>query len=1094
MTSILNNSTKNKKSNSLFLSTILVLCLASFSSIEAQLLWSDASTWGGIKPVAGEDVTIPNGTHILLNEPVPDLGNLVIEGVLEFDRQDLNLTAEQITITGRLEIGTEAQPFTHQAIITLNGTDSEASHNRGIMVMGGELELHGTPPVIPWTKINAHAEPNDMSLTLMESVNWGNTDEIVIGPTDYYIAGNGISISQAINLTNVNGQNLDLAEGINAQHWGLLQYATPTGLSLTNDNPVVPPSTEGDTPTVLDERAPVGNLSRNIVVQAPDDALWNNEGYGVHIMIMRMGADDSNVGEAHLNGVEIRRGGQRGDLGRYPFHWHMLSYEGTQTFADATGQYIRNSVINVSQNRGIVVHGTNGTEVSNNIVYNVRGHGIFTEDASERRNVFDGNLVLHVRNPDPGFALKNHEASVNAGRGSSGFWISNPDNTVINNTAADCQTNGFWLAFTAQTWGLSAGIDLNPSRTLFGVFDNNTAHSNGLEGIMLDWVEVDANGTVSPFQYWSTTVGENIGWPFDELRRFDLTRYKTWKNGSKGIWDRAVWPTNTEVVSADNCGRFFAGSGADGIIERSLVIGTSLNHLMNGTDRPGWTGEVPPAAFATYHSAFDIKENIVINFDAVENTMSGVFATNDYYLRPVEKGQLRNTDNLIINSHPGVKLVADFPHFALAGALWDPHGTWGGTPNKWLVYDTPFYTAGQTPETVSGGAITGGVLVDGPFYGFNDFVVNENNIRWEDFMEINVTRLDDSFNSLGTWTVDEAQNGWLLAHMRHFAAHPDDYYSLEFPNIEEVNDIGITVTNMLTTDEVLVLGLEYSGNYNIEQVYSSSDWNYMTEGHTIAPSYQYKHVFTPVASREDVINSAGETYWHDTANDMVWVKIQGGIDQQFNDEDYPPHADELLYRQFWLRVWGSEAALAVEGLDFSARVFEKEKVKLNWTTRSEIDNDFFTIQRSLDGQNWEVLSKVNALSNTSNSSQNYTFIDEKPLDGLSYYRLKMTDVNGFSQWSKVVEVDWSGKDEGIGVFYPNPNQEDKVYLNYQNGSGTQWQISVFDMAGQLVAQRQKAVLQGNGVLELDLAEIGKGIFVVKIEDGQRSVVRKLVKQ
>src|SRR5690606_29007194 len=103
------------------------------------------------------------------------------------------------------------------------------------------------------------------------------------------------------------------------------------------------------------------------------------------IMIMETGAS------AHVDGVEIRRGGQRGRLGRYPFHWHRLSYDNTQFLGDATGQYLRNSTINESRNRGIVIHATNGVTVENNIIYNVLGHALFTEDAVERDNVITGN-------------------------------------------------------------------------------------------------------------------------------------------------------------------------------------------------------------------------------------------------------------------------------------------------------------------------------------------------------------------------------------------------------------------------------------------------------------------------------------------------------------------------------------------------------------------------------------------------------------------------------------------------------------------------------------------------------------------------------
>jgi hypothetical protein len=57
-------------------------------------------------------------------------------------------------------------------------------------------------------------------------------------------------------------------------------------------------------------------------------------------------------------------------------------------------------VVNESANRGVVIHGTNGVEVSRNVIFDIEGHGIFTEDAVERRNLIDGNLVLRIRNPN----------------------------------------------------------------------------------------------------------------------------------------------------------------------------------------------------------------------------------------------------------------------------------------------------------------------------------------------------------------------------------------------------------------------------------------------------------------------------------------------------------------------------------------------------------------------------------------------------------------------------------------------------------------------------------------------------------------------
>lgn len=1067
-------------------------------AIFSQSLWSDPATWSsGMVPILNEDVEIEAGMHVILDTHTPDLGALTINGILEFADQDLNLTADYIMVMGEFLVGSEATPYTHQATITLNATDPNENimgmGTRGIMVMGGRLELHGQAPTIPWTKINAHAPAGATSLSLMENPGWNVNDEIVIAPTDYYDE-TGVLYSQKVNLTAINGTQLTIDNGLNAFRWGLIQYATNSGMSLSNANLVTPPAASGFTPTELDQRAPVGNLTRNIVVQAPEDALWTNDGFGVHIMVMRFGAGmvmcGVTPGCARLNGVEIRRGGQRNRLGRYPFHWHMLSYEGNQTLPDATGQYIRNSSVNTSSNRGIVIHGTNGVEVSNNVIYDINGHGIFLEDGVERRNTIDGNLVLHVRNTFDVLnypTLKEHEEGSFFSRGASCFWLSNPDNTVINNTAADSGTNGFWMAFPDTIFGASSLVPMKPSRILFGTFDNNTSHSHLMEGIMLDFVEVNETGEVFPHQYVSTTDGQDPSWPWATLSRFNLTRYKTWKNGSKGIWDRGVWATNFEVVSADNCGRYFAGSGADGIIERSLVVGTSLNHMMNGLDRPLHTGEVEPAAFATYHSAFDIYDNIVIDFPPVGNTMSGAFATNDYYIRPVEKGQIRNTNNLVINSHPGVKLEADFPYFALAGALWDPNGAWGGTPGDWLVYDQPFFTYGQIPTVIApGSATTGGVLVEGPFYGFNEFVINQANIRWEDYMEIHVERLDEAFSTVGTWTVEEAQQGWPLAHMRHFAAHYDDYYQLEFPTIPEVNDVGISVSNMITTDDDLVVAIEYSGNYTIDQVYTSTYWDYMAAGHTTAPTYANKHVYTPVASRQAVLDSSGETYWQDTANDLVWIKIQGGIQQTWDPASYAPHSDELLYWLFYLRVWGSQNPLPVELISFHADLKDNRKVEINWETASETQNELFTVQRSADGEQWEDLVFVEGAGNSSELLK-YAVMDENPLFGTSYYRLKQMDINGKISFSEMEAIHFE-QDVFVSLS-PNP-AGDFIYLKLKEYR-TAIEVAINDAKGKNVFFQKFDNLQD---LELDISNFNSGVYFVKVKSGGGLNVLKMVKE
>ncbi|MEO8096245.1 MAG: G8 domain-containing protein [Acidobacteriota bacterium] len=154
----------------LFLSLLVpaFLVLGGYSVVKAQQgssstavkggRWSDAATWAD-KKVPGKDavVTIEKDMNVVLDVSPPELHGLTINGKLSFaDNKDLELTTEWIMLHGELEIGTEAKPHTRNAAITLTnnvpGEDVQAMGDRGIMLMGGTLNLHGNRKD-SWTKL-----------------------------------------------------------------------------------------------------------------------------------------------------------------------------------------------------------------------------------------------------------------------------------------------------------------------------------------------------------------------------------------------------------------------------------------------------------------------------------------------------------------------------------------------------------------------------------------------------------------------------------------------------------------------------------------------------------------------------------------------------------------------------------------------------------------------------------------------------------------------------------------------------------------------------------------------------------------------------
>lgn len=860
-------------------------------SVTVANLWSDPKTWeSGQVPGDNAEVVIPQDKTVILDVTPPALNNLTILGTLVFAEQNLDLTTGWIMVHGALKIGSEFEPFTHKAILTLTADnideDVMGMGTRGILLMGGRLELYGATPNLTWTKLNASAATGAISLTLKDSVDWKKDDEVVIAPTDFF-PHNSLNnpaptfvSTEKTKVSAVNGLSLTITDSLQKARWGMLQYVNDSGLTLTPTTSV--------TPLVLDERAAVGNLTRNIVIQGAKDTLWDNEGFGAQIMAMHGAV-------LKLDGVEMRRMGQLGRERRYPIHWHMLSYnEDTGAeLGDATGQFVRNSSVHTSKNRCVVIHGTNGVTFSNNICYDITGHAVFLEDAVERRNIIENNLVLKVRDVPATKRFLEHDDTA------SGFWLTNPDNIVRGNLAADAEGKGFWLAFPKQTLGLSSKVSFRPDRTPFGIFEDNTAHSS-IEGIHFDNVPTKADsGKTEGNKYIPMQVGYNqsveVDYNTKNWLRFRLERVTVFKNGTNwgngAFWNRVSWPDYVNWVSADNTGAFFAGAGDNGRITESLIIGSSLN------DSPSPNKNLPLVALASYHSTFDMDNNVIVNFPFLaKHPGSGAFKTDDYYITAVDKGLVRNPDNRLINSHPGYRVLPpalrtdDNPNdnWTLAGALWDPHGYWGPKGNFW-VYDVPFLTSGATCIQVQP-AGQNGSSCDGEYYGVGDYLTDFDTNRYNFRAPLEVIRQDNAGNEIGRWTVADGNVSNMLGNMRHFAAYTGGNYIVRFPKrtgsgYDLPKRFEASISNAYRVDDWFMLGMSFDGSVTPSSV-------------TLTSNSNVKRTMRAALSLADVVASQGDKYWQDTAQNVLWVKIVGGLPSDAGEEN----SDTYLYRSMRLVV------------------------------------------------------------------------------------------------------------------------------------------------------------------------------------------------
>ena len=187
--------------------------------------------------------------------------------------------------------------------------------------------------------------------------------------------------------------------------------------------------------------------------------------------------------------------------------------------------------------------------------------------------------------------------------------------------------------------------------------------------------------------------------------------------------------------------------------------------------------------------------------------------------------------------------------------------------------------------------------------------------------------------------------------------------------------------------------------------------------------------------------------------------------------------------------------LPIELVTFTATLIENE-VKLDWITAVEINNDFFTIERSKDGIVFESLFEISGQGN-SNNLITYSNIDYSPFDGISYYRLKQTDYDGKYSLSNIVGVNNSTSiliNSKINVF-PNPYKIESGILNIQFSNietEQDFNITVLDIAGKTIYNSTERNINNAFIKTLQLENVMKGTYFVIINSQTEYKVTKLL--
>jgi len=193
-----------------------------------------------------------------------------------------------------------------------------------------------------------------------------------------------------------------------------------------------------------------------------------------------------------------------------------------------------------------------------------------------------------------------------------------------------------------------------------------------------------------------------------------------------------------------------------------------------------------------------------------------------------------------------------------------------------------------------------------------------------------------------------------------------------------------------------------------------------------------------------------------------------------------------------LAVASTSVPLPIELVYFKAN-WINEDIALDWRTASELNNDYFTIERSVDGIEFAELARVKG-QGTKPSETTYQYMDEQPLIGRSYYRLRQTDFDNKFTFSNIVMAEQKLNQNPEVSVYPNPVDAESLRIQlkgYKPGDDVMMRLT--DIMGREIITHSLSVdSTGSKEIEINRSRFTSGVFLITVTKGWSKTVAKIV--
>lgn len=186
------------------------------------------------------------------------------------------------------------------------------------------------------------------------------------------------------------------------------------------------------------------------------------------------------------------------------------------------------------------------------------------------------------------------------------------------------------------------------------------------------------------------------------------------------------------------------------------------------------------------------------------------------------------------------------------------------------------------------------------------------------------------------------------------------------------------------------------------------------------------------------------------------------------------------------------APLPVALLYFTGERLDEENVLLKWETASEVNNDYFQVERTLNpAQGFETVGTIKG-NGTASAHAQYQSGDQNTYDTYTYYRLKQVDYDGTFRYSKIVAVR-GGAGPLVVTAFPNPGQAKHIRFKLsglRQAAGAM--ISVYDVKGGVIYQNPSQQVSPEGNVMLDLPNVPSGKYTLRVSIEDRESVSSFV--